>query len=99
ALADVLPFPTRRSSDLFPFVVFGEETVFYSELISVRLSTSPEVFLDSILLEKYTSGDLRLPAFFDSVGVKRYLYRGRLTGNYSRSEEHTSELQSRENLV
>ncbi|MEB2778593.1 RagB/SusD family nutrient uptake outer membrane protein [Algoriphagus sp. D3-2-R+10] len=66
-----------------PFVIFGEETVFYSELVSVRLSSSPEVFLDTLLLEKYGSGDLRFPAFFDSVGVNRYLYRGRLTGNFS----------------
>ena len=66
-----------------PFVIFGDETVFYSELVSVRLSSSPEVFLDTLLMEKYEEKDLRFPAYFDSVGINRYLYRGRLTGNFS----------------
>lgn len=64
-----------------PFIRFGEETIFYSEQITVTFVFSPEVFVDTVLIESYKNGDLRLPAFFDLVRPNRYLNRGRLTGN------------------
>ncbi|MFC5623630.1 RagB/SusD family nutrient uptake outer membrane protein [Algoriphagus winogradskyi] len=64
-----------------PFVRFGEETVFYSELVTVTFIFSSEVFVDTTLIESYQPGDLRLQAYFDQVGENRYQERGRLTGN------------------
>ncbi|WP_057937903.1 RagB/SusD family nutrient uptake outer membrane protein [Algoriphagus resistens] len=66
-----------------PFTMFGPETVYYSELVSVRLSSSPEVFLDTLLRHKYGEDDLRFAAYFDEAAPNRYLYRGRLSGNFS----------------
>lgn len=64
-----------------PFIRFGEETVFYSETLSMGFQFSREVFLDTLLLKSYEEGDLRLPAYFDQVGENRYFFSGNLTGN------------------
>lgn len=64
-----------------PFIRFGEETVFYSETLSMGFQFSREVFLDTLLLKSYEEGDLRLPAYFNLVGEKRYFFSGNLTGN------------------
>lgn len=64
-----------------PFTRFGEETVFYSETISMGFQFSREVFLDTLLLKTYTDGDLRLPAYFDLVAKNKYFFTGKLTGN------------------
>lgn len=64
-----------------PFTRFGEETVFYSETISMGFQFSREVFLDTLLLKTYEEADLRLPAYFDMIAKNKYFFTGKLTGN------------------
>lgn len=64
-----------------PFTRFGDETVFYSETITMGFQFSREIFLDTLLLKTYAEGDLRLPAFFDKVAENKFFFTGKLTGN------------------
>src|SRR5690606_40355053 len=91
-------FPTRRSSDLFR--LFGGEKTIVKAVNDVSLDIyegetlglvgesgcgKTTVGRTILQLEKATGGTIR--------------YRDRDLAQLSRSEEHTSELQSRENLV
>src|SRR5690606_40904348 len=79
-------FPTRRSSDL--------NTV-DSALIKSRLFKGLEFMFDNLDTSRIT-GKTYLPMFLNETFSKVY---GDNTTKRERSEEHTSELQSRENLV
>src|SRR5690606_40188098 len=90
---DLHSFPTRRSSDLGS----GEP-----ELITASLCNSE--FDTAILIATGTPGDLTWVAGNDDAGINGPC-GSNTTRSYvqfnsdGRSEEHTSELQSRENLV
>src|SRR5690606_41153973 len=84
-------FPTRRSSDLGPRSI---DYPFYSQVIDYAMAD--RIFEALLRL----GGNLIIPASFVNILnppeaelVRRAAARG------LRSEEHTSELQSRENLV
>src|SRR5690606_39302776 len=92
-------FPTRRSSDLeknYTIVIHGkpqhEET---RATFSHSKENAPTVIVRDLaktqLLARYITGELPASQFFED-------FRG-LHSEGFRSEEHTSELQSRENLV
>src|SRR5207302_8452894 len=86
--------PTRRSSDLRPFVVSGTET---AERIGGAL-VSAETF---DILGMHPTLGRGFVADDDRIGAAPVvlLSDGLWNRRYGRSEEHTSELQSRENLV
>src|SRR5690606_42131418 len=96
APADAHSFPTRRSSDLVAFVsALPRLTQQYLHLDTKQLDCA---LVDPFLAETghdenvWALGDL--DALTGKVGVADGILRMR-----ARSEEHTSELQSRENLV
>src|SRR5690606_40153239 len=76
-------FPTRRSSDLVQPL---DDLLPHLpiQLISIHPPTAPGVFR---------------PGEVFSVGILVYIFPPVLRSTSGRSEEHTSELQSRENLV
>ncbi|WPR77692.1 RagB/SusD family nutrient uptake outer membrane protein [Algoriphagus sp. NG3] len=74
-------FNTIDVNSTRPFVQFGEETVFYSEAVTVSYLYSSQVFVDTVLIKEYAEGDLRLPAYYDEADSGMFLHRGRLTGN------------------
>ena len=78
---DRLDFNQIDVNAALPFLPFGKEMVFYSETINTDFQFNREVFLDTLLLQDYGEGDLRLPAYFDQVGENRYYFSGKLTGN------------------
>src|SRR5690606_41810284 len=94
---DLPSFPTRRSSDLLPDV---------TTLLDVRLQTPMQVFTaDGELISQFGEKrriplkleempPLLVQAFLAVEDTRFYEHPG-----IDRSEEHTSELQSRENLV
>lgn len=78
---DRLDFNEIDVEAALPFLPFGKDMVLYSETITTSFQFNREVFLDTLLLQSYEEGDLRLPAFFDQVGDNKYYYAGKLTGN------------------
>src|SRR5690606_41656585 len=90
ALRDLHSFPTRRSSDLL-----GAEgaayTVVEGALPDSLKGGAPEAV--AVTRNRGTEGYEEFVFSFDQRVVRSYLRSG------ERSEEHTSELQSRENLV
>src|SRR5690606_41959488 len=97
-LRELHSFPTRRSSDLYSFGTRIEAR--YGSWIMALLAAVLAVLSNSA--QAYASG----PAFLGMSGVVYGLFgfmwmRATLDPNsrLTRSEEHTSELQSRENLV
>src|SRR5690606_41805882 len=89
----ILSFPTRRSSDLNPYLVITGLLVILA--VMIQLSKLPEVN------ESDDTAGVRNPAAEKkSVFQFPQLVFGVVALFFSsRSEEHTSELQSRENLV
>src|SRR5690606_41530735 len=86
-LRDLHPFPTRRSSDLFiSLIVLLSVGVGLYITIGDSDTTNVTASWDGMLLEQSS-----LPS------PTRYVLE--FNGASLRSEEHTSELQSRENLV
>src|SRR5207302_10890384 len=94
---DVPPFPTRRSSDLRVQSREAGETVHHA-----LQKLSPEL-REAVILRDLQDMDYREIAAvlrFPEGTVKSRINRGRAElARLLRSEEHTSELQSRENLV
>src|SRR5690606_40262179 len=89
----LLSFPTRRSSDLN-----------LDQALDVELNLTPEVTLDAVVAAHVIAD--RLDLSFSQILDARVRVDTRPAQNLvrpgaanSRSEEHTSELQSRENLV
>lgn len=64
-----------------PFTRFNEETIFYSQVLSVPFFSSNLTFVDSLLMKSYEVGDLRIPAYFDSRSGGRFS----MTGHHSSS--------------
>src|SRR5690606_41275043 len=85
ASAALPPFPTRRSSDLFAYAIVTLGAFITGKSIKSQLAGFPLVFLLTIGA-LILSGNL----FLKELGLETVIFR---------SEEHTSELQSRENLV
>src|SRR5690606_41306756 len=81
-------FPTRRSSDLLSSNVFILRAQFLWKVILWRLATPFRTFLDTPPLSPCKS-----------IWKLRCALRASWWTFSRRSEEHTSELQSRENLV
>src|SRR5690606_42086631 len=82
---DLHSFPTRRSSDL--------------ALLQVILEPTPQRLVNLLrFFRQYKDGQTVVPALRLFGFVERCPWV-RLPGFRQRSEEHTSELQSRENLV
>lgn len=64
-----------------PFDRFNEETIFYSQMISYSYFYSRQVAVDTLLIQSYQEGDLRLPAYFDENQPGIFNYTGKHTGN------------------
>lgn len=79
--SDRLDFNTIDVDSPSPFVRFGPEVVFYSEVLAFGFQFNRQINLDTLILNTYEKGDLRLPAFFDRVEGNRYFFAGKLTGN------------------
>src|SRR5690606_40548157 len=92
---DLHSFPTRRSSDLNLF--HGSEG---SKNIVLRVLQKVKEWIIAVKLERqYTKSEI-LAHYLNTVDFVSNAYGIRSAANvYFRSEEHTSELQSRENLV
>src|SRR5690606_41835115 len=91
-------FPTRRSSDLERRMInrtmSSQHWLNPSLLQTVFLTHDPTIFLTARMMQ------FRVFLPFDNPAAnKGNNYRRLLTDLAERSEEHTSELQSRENLV
>src|SRR5207302_11011713 len=96
-LRDLPSFPTRRSSDLS---VVGSHRYSHGGTFTISTTVSEIGTAAELLLAKM--GDEK-PALPDRLGGDDDRDHGRSSHNeingLARSEEHTSELQSRENLV
>src|SRR5204862_6445007 len=95
----VRAFPTRRSSDLLEkqglFVVGHARSG--TSILMQALNTSPDIFLlgeANLYVEGLRIG---FPRWFNDMHRQFGNTLGK--GSYCRSEEHTSELQSRRDLV
>src|SRR5207302_4915253 len=95
---DLHPFPTRRSSDLarhgykFSFAANSQVCAQLMSTFAERAGLGEGREFDHL-------GRVRVPEF-DEFRIRVTLWSGRCgTVLADRSEEHTSELQSRENLV
>src|SRR5690606_40261171 len=92
-------FPTRRSSDLI-VVTFDENSGVYFDTAKYNINSASQATLDKLssVLREYPDTNVLIVGHTDSVGadaMNMTLSKNRA----QRSEEHTSELQSRENLV
>src|SRR5690606_41931724 len=89
ARRDLHPFPTRRSSDLFMIRQLAQALLHVGAdplciADQIVLLDDPEVFERDSRRNRMATGGIAMAERADAV---------------ARSEEHTSELQSRENLV
>src|SRR5690606_40492338 len=90
-------FPTRRSSELFGSKAAGYPQLAIPALLSRKAGGRP-VMMRVTRLEEFYFGRCR--AGFQGRVRLGFRADGRITAlDLYRSEEHTSELQSRENLV
>ena len=78
---DRLDFNSIDVESSRPFERFNEETIFYSQMISYSYFSSRLVFVDSLLIQTYPEGDLRLSAYFDESQPNRYNFTGKLSGS------------------
>src|SRR5690606_40124407 len=96
---DVPPFPTRRSSDLLRTEVGEEQAAHFLHRISRggnRVTKSLVVRLEGLI--EALAGAVEFPAMVRTSDAIVGGYAVRERSAAMRSEEHTSELQSRENL-
>src|SRR5690606_40023582 len=87
-------FPTRRSSDL---KIFGGSTETDLDITRIWYPSYGFFGRRGILIGYYTIGAAKDP--FTELSHRERHRRALTQGKKIRSEEHTSELQSRENLV
>src|SRR5690606_41595718 len=80
---DLHSFPTRRSSDLMRYILEVSAMKPFFLTVTSRFTISPSLRISS----------------FEGTPWQTTLLMELLRANLKRSEEHTSELQSRENLV
>src|SRR5690606_42051472 len=92
----LVPYTTLFRSDLEKFF----DTVNHSKLIELLSHTVKDNRVVS-LIHRYLNGGIQIGQIFEpsKEGVPQGGPLSPLLGNIMRSEEHTSELQSRENLV
>src|SRR5690606_41421092 len=99
ARRDLRSFPTRRSSDLVGLLRAGEQAQQRRLAVAVAADDADAVALvdaDGDVVEQHAIGQRDV----EGLGAEQMSHAGGvLLGTGSRSEEHTSELQSRENLV
>src|SRR5690606_41944312 len=95
---DLLSFPTRRSSDLFVRVLGQADAVLLTDVYAA--GEQPLVAADGRALARAlrVAGKIE-PVFIEDVADLPQAIRDFARDGDVRSEEHTSELQSRENLV
>src|SRR5690606_41445061 len=95
ALRALSPFPTRRSSDLklIPLEELAKEQMFLEQYHQV-LPKPPQKQIYAV----HKDNKVSYKGNFYSVPIGTY-NAGITKVHLSRSEEHTSELQSRENIV
>src|SRR5690606_40400177 len=94
---DLHSFPTRRSSDL-PFLAASFISLTFTRLTSTLILLSSANF--RILFLVIPSKIRSLIGAVNKVSLTlKNTFMVPASSKYSRSEEHTSELQSRENLV
>src|SRR5690606_41156636 len=91
-------FPTRRSSDLYSYsyspLDSNNRSTCNSLTISIASLTSPSITLGCSTPPRFTS--MSIPPSLLTLSINNPCA---LPNRLKRSEEHTSELQSRENLV
>src|SRR5690606_42027829 len=85
-------FPTRRSSDLGELAPAAQPDYLSALLIGHEIAALAELL-------RHSGGQPRIVLCGDAELCQRYDAALRHYGLDARSEEHTSELQSRENLV
>lgn len=78
---DRLDFNAIDVDASLPFERFGDETVYHSEMLTMRIVYSADVYVDTTLIAKYGEGDLRLSAYFAQITPGRYEEKGKLTGS------------------
>src|SRR5690606_41319621 len=91
---DLHPFPTRRSSDLFAFA--------QAAFAAGQRDDAAETLLTMIQRDpEWNEGaaKAKLLQIFEAIGLEDPWVAAQRRRLSLRSEEHTSELQSRENLV
>src|SRR5690606_40724118 len=96
ATRDLHSFPTRRSSDLYP--VGPQASGFDAAALEREASANHDVIINAFRVQ----GDSAVVHAMTPTNTYRQtlFYRRTAAGwQAARSEEHTSELQSRENLV
>ncbi|WP_425639451.1 RagB/SusD family nutrient uptake outer membrane protein [Algoriphagus yeomjeoni] len=67
--------------NLRPFERFGPETIFYSVLHSSAFSRGTQTYVDTVLLNSYEPGDLRLEAYFNARPGGYFNMTGHHTGS------------------
>src|SRR5690606_40624290 len=88
------PFPTRRSSDLLIFL----RTTFGDRCWHTPNHAAALVIDDPLVSRRY--GFIEFESLLESARLHSYhVSLAFIPWNHTRSEEHTSELQSRENIV
>src|SRR5207302_7398168 len=98
-IQDLHSFPTRRSSDLIKDVI-GEIRSLTSKPFAMNLWVSMEDEGARTSDENAFNRSLApLAVHLAALGAPRPIYKPYWPIRFERSEEHTSELQSRENLV
>jgi tetratricopeptide (TPR) repeat protein len=75
-----LDFNTLNLDVSRPFGRFNDEIIFYSVLGSVGFYRSPQVYVDSTIVQLFEEGDLRLPAYFTQSSNGNYNFTKYLTG-------------------
>src|SRR5690606_41481347 len=92
------PFPTRRSSDLYVTAYAAAKHGVVGFTRSLALELARKSVTVNAVCPGYTETDI-LRESIDNVVAKTGRSADEARASFARSEEHTSELQSRENLV
>src|SRR5690606_40175287 len=91
--SDLRSFPTRRSSDLEPAAP-GEPVTPFSEILRRAVEATPNAIGGA-----FADADGEMVDSYSTIDAHEWAVLTAHYGVVMRSEEHTSELQSRENLV
>ncbi|MEN7547365.1 RagB/SusD family nutrient uptake outer membrane protein [Rapidithrix thailandica] len=78
---ELLDYTELDTSQSRPFPSDNPEVVFEAVLTSYMFTISSQVYVDSLLYQEYTDGDLRKSLFFKE-GEEGYLFKGSYTGNF-----------------